>query len=289
MDLTNLVHKRLSENEYLKETLAKFGGAPAAFNTEFPPDQDEGWEGRAQFPRISFVFNKQADVQRTASGTLIVAVYNTMKMIETESLENAVRSSLQDILMKPDGETPICLSWSKTDPYILNGNEVLCKEIIFDILEYPTQETTDPDPVAALNHYIKECFPDSMVLGIDKFQNQIIPAEATPIWYTGLTSIAEVTGHCMHSIIWYDASLAVHLLCPDTGQRLKMVAALEQRLGREWRITMLDQSPMTVKTVKMDNKADYLREGQISAVVRYGCLRESIRDNVLNNVFINDH
>ena len=67
-----------------------------------------------------------------------------------------------------------------------------------------------------------------------------------------------------------------------------MIAALEQCLGRKWRITMLDQSPMTVKNVKMDNKADYLREGQISVMVHYGCLREKIRDNVLNNVIIND-
>ena len=31
----------------------------------------------------------------------------------------------------------------------IGRNAVLCKEIVFDILEYPAQETTDPDPVMA--------------------------------------------------------------------------------------------------------------------------------------------
>ena len=160
MDLNQLLYRRLSQDNLLNGTLSKYADKPAIFNTEFPPDQQEGWNGKSQYPRISYVFNKQVDTKRSSSGQLTVALYDIMDPLEVEKMEVAIRNCLQDVVMKPEGEAPMCFAWARSEPYILEGNAVLCKEIAFDILEYPAQETTDPDPVMALNRYIKKLFPE---------------------------------------------------------------------------------------------------------------------------------
>lgn len=272
MDINGLLYERLSNDGLLSSVLARYSDKPAIFNTEFPPDQQVGWDGKKQYPRISYIFNKQADAQRAVSGTLRVFIYDTMNPLEVEQIESAVRNTLHDVLMKPDEEGPICFAWMQTDPYILEGNAILCKEIIFDILEYSSQETTDPDPVVALNQYIKALYPDCVVLGIDEVTAYTDPAD-TPVFYCGLTAIDEADGHCRNTISWFDAHISVHLLCPDPSVRLKMIAAVQQSLAKDDEIIMLDGSPMIVKSLKMNNKADYLREGQLVVTGKYGCLR----------------
>lgn len=163
MDLNQLLYRRLSQDNLLNGTLSKYADKPAIFNTEFPPDQQEGWNGKSQYPRISYVFNKQVDTKRSSSGQLTVALYDIMDPLEVEKIEVTIRNCLQDVVMKPEGEAPMCFAWARSEPYILEGNAVLCKEIVFDILEYPAQETTDPDPVMALNRYIKNLFPECML------------------------------------------------------------------------------------------------------------------------------
>lgn len=118
-----------------------------------------------------------------------------MDPLEVEKMEVAIRNCLQDVVMKPEGEAPMCFAWARSEPYILEGNAVLCKEIVFDILEYPAQETTDPDPVMALNRYIKNLFPECIVFGIDELSEYTIPAD-TPVFYSGLKSIDSTDGHC---------------------------------------------------------------------------------------------
>lgn len=276
MDLSQLLFRRLSRNTYISSVLAKFAGGPAIFNTEFPSDQQAGWEGKKQFPRISYLFNNQVNAERSASGTLRVAVYNEMDLLQTEQIEDAVKESLEGILIKPDGESPRCFAWARTDPYILDGHAVICKEIVFDILEYPPQETTDPDPIQAINRYIKDLYPDSVVIGIDDLQDYTDPSE-TPVFFASLTSISDAAGPCGSTITWLNAGISIHLLCPDAALRLKIVAATHQAFAKDGDITMYDDSPMIIRNVRMDNKADYLRAGQISMTGYYGCLKDAFR------------
>lgn len=104
MDLNQLLYRRLSQDNLLNGTLAKYADKPAIFNTEFPPDQQEGWNGKSQYPRISYVFNKQVDTKRSSSGQLTAALYDIMDPLEVEKMEVAIRNCLQDVVMKPEGE-----------------------------------------------------------------------------------------------------------------------------------------------------------------------------------------
>lgn len=289
MDLSQLVYNRLASDETLQKMLAKYDGQPAIFNTEFPSDQQEGWDGKTQYPRIEYQFNMQVDTQRASSGMLMLAIYTEKNPMVAEQLEMCVRRSLKDVLMMPSSEAPFCVAWARTDPFMLEGNAILCKDLVFDILEYPDQETTDPDPVMALSKYIKELYPDCIVLGMDRIGEYTNPAD-TPIFYCRLQNIAlDPTGYLQHTITWFNCQIAVHLLCPDSAMRLKLIAGLNQMLGNAGEVIMLDDSPMTINAMQVNNRADYLREGQLLITGHYGCLKDSYVGKGLRKVTITDH
>ena len=77
---------------------------------------------------------------------------------------NWVIQRLCSVLLTPAGGSPYALAWSRTDGFILEGTNIAGQELQFDILEYPSQETSDPDPIDAVNAYLKDVFPEALVL-----------------------------------------------------------------------------------------------------------------------------
>lgn len=263
MNLSELIFKRLSADENLQTMLATYAGAPAIFDSEFPADQQEGWEGATQYPRICYRIDMQVNQERSSAGTLYVAMYTDKTSTIIEDIETAVKHCLQDVLMKPAGEAPFCVAWARTESYAIEGKEVWCKEMAFDILEYPEQFSTDPDPVLAVAAYIKKIFPETTVLGIDNV-GDFVETSRTPVFYCRLANIQHTTGHCMNTISWFVGKIAVHLIYPGAGTRLKTLASINQKVAIDEEIIMLDDSPMTIQGLELNNKSDYLREGQLT-------------------------
>ena len=75
--------------------------------------------------------------------------------------------------------------------------------------------------------------------------------------------------------------IAVHLIYPGAGTRLKTLASINQKVAIDEEIIMLDDSPMTIQGLELNNKSDYLREGQLTITGKYGCLRCSVKKEVL--------
>lgn len=44
---------------------------------------------------------------------------------------------------------------------------------------------------------------------------------------------------------------------------------------------MLDKSPMRIKRLQVNNKADYLKEGQLFVTVHYGLLRYKPKEHMI--------
>ena len=143
--------------------------------------------------------------------------------------------------MKPAGEAPFCVAWARTESYAIEGKEVWCKEMAFDILEYSEQFSTDPDPVLAVAAYIKKIFPETIVLGIDNV-GDFVETSKTPVFYCRLAHLAHTTGHCMNTISWFIGKIAVHLIYPGAGTRLKTLASINQKVAIDEEIIMLDDS-----------------------------------------------
>lgn len=283
MNLSELIFKRLSENEDMAKALASYAGMPAIFDSEFPPDQQDGWEKATQYPRICYRIDMQANQERSSAGTLYIAIYTDKTTRIIEEIEDITKGCLQDVLMKPSGEAPFCVAWARTESYAIQDREVWCKEVSFDILEYQEQTSTDPDPVLSVAAYIKNIFPESIVLGIDRIDDYV-ETKAYPVFYCRLSSIQKTPGYCMNTISWFVGKVVVHLIYPNAGMRLKTLAVINQKIAIDEEIIMLDDSPMIIQELELNNKSDYLREGQLTITGKYGCLRGNEKKHNLSGV-----
>ena len=151
-------------------------------------------------------------------------------------------------------------------------NELLIgSDIRFDIMEYPRQETTDPDPIMAMARYLKDLYPNSVVVGIDHMEDETEATKEAPVFYCRLTGIEKLEE--TNTVVWMNGKISISLLCPDSSTRLKMAAAVENSLSLAGEVTMLDDSPMFMERLTADLKSDYLKEGQIFVMAKYGLLR----------------
>lgn len=275
MTIEDLIYKRLSEAESLTKYLARYAGQPAIFTPEAPGDREAGWGRATQYPRAVFNFDMQADGERKSAGTLSVTLIcrNDSEAVP-ELIEPAVKKALKDVLLKDDNGTLYAFAWARTEGFSMTEekNELLIgSEIRFDIMEYPQQETTDPDPVMAMSRYIKELYPDSIVVGIDKMADETEASKEAPVFYCRLTEIEKLEE--TNTVVWMNGKIAISLLCPDGTTRLKMAAAVLNSLSLDGEVTMLDDSPMFMERLTANLKSDYLKDGQIFATGRYGLLR----------------
>lgn len=275
MNLEELICKRLSEAKNLTKCLTRYAGQPAIFTPEAPGDREAGWGRATQYPRAVFNFDMQADGERKSAGTLSVAIIcrNDSEAVP-ELIEPAVKKALKDVLLKDDNGTLYAFAWARTEGFSMTEekNELLIgSEIRFDIMEYPQQETTDPDPIMAMARYIKDLYPDSIVVGIDKMADETEASKEAPVFYCRLTEIEKLEE--ANTVVWMNGKIAISLLCPDGATRLKMAAAVLNSLSLDGEVTMLDDSPMFMERLTANLKSDYLKDGQIFVTGRYGLLR----------------
>lgn len=272
MILEELIYKRFVSSERIVKSLASFGGFPAVFSPSPPDENQEGWGGNTQYPAVVYNFDMQANEERHSAGTMAVSLLcqNTADVMP-EVIEPLVRDCLRDVVLKPDGGTPYCFAWARTDAFTMEDNVTIGSEVRFDILEYPLQETSDPDPVMAANKYIKELYPECVVMGYDMMDEVTEASAERPVVFCRLVSTekAEET----FSVVWMNGRMSVHVICPDSAVRMKMAADITNRMSVDGEIIMLDYSPMLIRRLQANYKADYLKEGQLNMVVRYGILK----------------
>lgn len=286
MNLEELIYKRFSEEPDLIQHLAIYSGHPAVFSPQAPEDNQPGWEGKSQYPKVVYGFDMQANQERKSVGTLTVYLLcQNMAKIEPEEIEKAIKRCLRDVLLKPDGGSPYAFTWSRSDAFTLEEKKhdlIIGSEIRFDILEYSNQETTDPDPIAALNCHIKGLYPTCRVIGLDRLEEITEASVKEPIIYCRLMS-AEKNKET-NTVVWMDGRIAVHILCPDGETRIKMAAAMGNEMAMDGEIIMLDKSPMFVKRLQENHQSDYLKSGQIFVTVHYGLLRYKEKPHSLQGV-----
>ena len=171
MKLEELIYKRFAGSENLIRHLSVYGESPAVFWTEPPGDVQDGWNGNVNYPKIIYNYDMQADGERRSAGILSVSLLcrnaGDADAEAPEEIEPFIRDCLRDVVLTPsESGIPYCFAWARTEGFTIEDKtgETIGSEIRFDILEYPSQETTDPDPVAAVNKYIKELYPHCLVI-----------------------------------------------------------------------------------------------------------------------------
>ena len=281
MTLEDLIYERLIGPDGPGEKLARFSGRPAVFYQYAPDDTAHGWEG-PQYPRIDFVVDMQANPERHTSGQMCVNIWSSEQSIKPEEIEPDVINAFREVFITPDGKSPYSLSWFRSSAYSVGGKYpattirkdpdtmVIAIEMIFEVYEFPRQETTDPDPILAINEFAKEFSPDAIIIGKDQLSRfQAATAEHPLIYFRLLsTQSAEET----NTIAWMTGVIAGHIFAPEPV-RLEWMKFFTDAVSYFGDVTMLDDSPMYIKQAKMNAASDPLTVGQLRLNVRYGLLR----------------
>lgn len=200
MKLEELIQKRFTEREGLTKFLVKFGDYPAIFSPEAPKD-NQNWGTDVHYPRLVYNYDMQADEERKSAGTLSVSLLcqntedATEEDITPEMLEPLVRDCLKDVLLHSEDGKLYAFAWNRTDAFELAESKtdlIIGSDVRFDILEYTSQETTDPDPVMAMNKFVKELYPECIVVGLDRMEEITEASRETPVIYCRLNSMEKV-------------------------------------------------------------------------------------------------
>lgn len=275
MTLEDLIYTRLSNPNGPAAKLARYGDAPAIFYQAAPEDTAAGWYGKRQYPRIDYTVDMQANPERHSCGILTLNIWCSEQCAPPEDLEPEVRAMMREVFMQPDESPPYSLAWVRSDAFegrsqanpatLVNGITVL-----FDLFAFPVQETTDPDPILAINEYVKQWAPDALVIGKDTLEGFQIATTDQPIFYFRLASLQ--LQRETNTVAWMDGMIAGYIYAPEET-RLKWLKALVDVLSLDGEVTMLDTSPMFLRGIKADSAADPLTVGQLRLQIRFGLLR----------------
>ena len=88
----------------------------------------------------------------------------------------------------------------------------------------------------------------------------------------------------LNTVVWMNARIAIHVICSDPETRLKLAADMQNRINLYGEMRMLDRSIMRPERVSLNNTADYLKDGQIDGIFRYGVLRYRAKPHRIRRV-----
>jgi len=140
-------------------------------------------------------------------------------------------------------------------------------ELIFDVLEYPNQFATYPDPAESMSLGLKEAYPDMFVIGVDKIDRFKVATEDSPIVYCRTDSLEN--DHISMALTWINCRIAIHVIAPTADARSKWVRVISNCLMLSGEAVMTDGTPLLFKGVQASNTSDYLLSGQIMLSGQY--------------------
>ncbi len=138
--------------------------------------------------------------------------------------------------------------------------------------------TYDPDPVATLQNWTAETWPE-----VQTNPATWTPADITPGIYWRMVRLTptEITA----AVNWMEAQINGHILAPSAAVRLSWVRKVTEGLAKQRRLKMADDGPLELLRVTADSEADPMRRGQIQLTARFGMLQPWAQHDVLRKAF----
>jgi len=134
--------------------------------------------------------------------------------------------------------------------------------------------TYDPDPVAALQNWTAETWPE-----VQTNPATWTPADITPgiYWRMVRLTTTEITA----AVNWMEAQINGHILAPSAAARLVWVRKVTEGLAKQRRLKMSDGGPLELLRVTADSEADPMRRGQVILTARFGVLQPGAQYEIL--------
>ena len=281
--IEELVNKALLGSATLQENLARYGVDPAIFYERAAHDQDPDWDA-VQYPRCVYAVEWMYDAERTKAGVVTVDILNLADAGTPIEIADGLVNEISGMFMTQEDQT-YSIIWSRSDPFETEGEEPkkMGISVYFDIVAYPIQMTTTPDPVLSTMNWIKEHQAEIMVIGHDRLDELWFPTDENPACYVrigGETSQVRPS----YSVVWLRANMVVHIICPSAKARVMWLKRLAEDLAIEEEIITDDESPMFIKALTINHGSNPINAGQLTFDGEYGVLRKHPEGTKIANI-----
>lgn len=282
--IRQLIHKQVSEDTQMAGMLATYSGDPAFFYSKAPSDSRPGW-GQKRYPRADFSIDTHQDPERKTAGTMTVNIFVTTEVPAIGDLDpdRAIEERLIELLSgtfyTDTTEGTSCVEWQRSDEFVLETEkaethpEVYGLTVIFDILAFPPQLTTDPDPIQGLNRWTKENFMPMATIGFEEIPVVFKPSDKEPAIYWRFEGTS-TTDRQSYAVTWYTGTFYAHIIADSVMERNRWIKAITEKAQIAGEVILPDGSPMFINRIAVRHNADPLRDGQLELTGRYGVLAQ---------------
>lgn len=277
--LDGLLIEQARADPDLTGMLAEYCCKPAFFYQKSPPDTASGWNSKSQYPRVDYNVDMRHDPERKSAGTLSINVWcSAQSEYMPEDIEKRIISLIDGTFYTESGSDTVCAVWNSSEAFdYTEGNtqdrrdpEIFGVTIMFDLLTFPSQLTTDPDPIEGLVAFTKREFTELAVISVDNLPPVWKPTDKTPAIYwrfIGTTAAAQ-----SYSVSWFNGTFAAHIIAQSVAERNRWIKAIAEQMQADGEVVLFDGSPMFLNRLEIRHDADSLREGQLALTAQYGVL-----------------
>lgn len=257
------------------EILTTYNGEPAVFYQLAPHDTDPNWDNRMMYPRVDYYVDWSYNAERKTSGTLEVNVWCLGESgIAPEDIATVLANEMSETFFN-DGENVVCIVWNNSNSFESGEKEeprIYGVTISFDLLAFPKQIVPiKPDPVLAMNRYLKELVSDAYMLGYDELPETFKASDDKPAIYVRLAANKADTRR-LWAIAWFDCTLSIHVIAPDPNVRELILQRLIHKMTLDGECLITATSPLLFSQLSIDYGINPLFDGQLNVTGRYGVL-----------------
>jgi hypothetical protein len=280
--LDGLLAKQIRDDAQMAGMLALYGGIPAFFYGKAPQDTDGGWH-KPTFPHAVYSIDMRYDPERKTAGEMAVHVYSSTESKHMpEDIEKRLVELIGGTFYSVAGQAAVCAIWERSEAFVhetrdtIQGDtspEVFGVTVLFGLLSFPPQLTTDPDPVQGLTHWTKVFFPAMKVISLDALPPVWKPSDTEPAIYWRFEGVA-ASDRQAYAVTWYTGEFAAHVIADSVEERNRWLKAIAEQIQLDGETVLADGSPMFAKQIKIRHDADPLREGQLLLTGLYGVLAQ---------------
>lgn len=284
--IERLIYEQIKTDNQIKGLLAVYKQEPAFFYQKSPIDSDKGWLMPC-YPRVDYNIDMMYDPERKMAGTLSINIWCTddCPPVGDDDPDKAIEKRLIELIggtfYTGSDRATVCAIWNRSDAFDYERNTSMRKEgttpeifgitILFDLLEFPEQITTTPDPILGANSWIKQQFPQMVAIAHDDTPPIYKPTDENPAIYWRFIG-ADTGNKQTYAVTWYTGHFAAHVIAETVTERNKWTKAIIEQLQLWQEIILADSSPMFINRITVRNHADPLRDGQIELTGTYGVL-----------------
>lgn len=219
-----------------------------------------------------------------AAFSTIVEVWPYVKRTtfqQVDSLANAIINTLHRARFSHAGEEYLVdYLGSAGQDYVDEEWDAITRGLRFRVfaLGWLNGLTHDPDPVATLQKWTKETWPEAHT-----DPATWSPADVAPgiYWRMVRLTTTEITA----AVNWMEVQINGHILAPSAAVRLNWVRKITEGIAKQRRLKMSDDGPLELLRVVADSEADPMRRGQIQLTARFGVLQPREQHEALRKAF----